>query len=139
MTQTLLQKQPFAFLLQNWYSLKYCKTHRKTCLSLAFLKVAVWEAATLLKKRIQHKYFLWILWNFLRALTLKNTSWRLLLSLSLETPNYRISLSFFIFSQCLFIDLLVHLAYVFVLLIEWLQSNKYILTVALFVLTFISE
>ena len=139
MIQTLLQKQPFAFLRQNWYSLKYCKTHRKTCLNLDFLKVAVWEAATLLKKRIHHKYFLWILWNFLRAPTLKNTSWRLLLSLSLETPNYWISLSFFIFSQCLFIDLLVHLPYVFVLLIEWLQSNKYILTVALFVLMFISE
>ena len=82
----------------------------------------------LYQKRNSDTYFLMNFAKFLRAPPLKNTAGQLLLLLSLETTNYWVFLSFFKLYQGLFIDVLVHLAYVFVPRIEWSQSWKYILT-----------
>ena len=41
---------------------------------------------------------------------------------------------FFLLTFLIFVDLLVHLAYVFILLVKWLRSCKYILTTEKFVL-----
>ena len=110
--------------------LKFLQNSQKKTLylSLIFIKVAVWMAATLSKKKLWHIYFLMNFAKFLRAPPLKNTAGQLLLLLSLETTNYWVFLSFFKLYQGLFIDVLVHLAYVFVPRIEWSQSWKYILT-----------
>ena len=73
-------------------------------LSRIFIKVAVWGAATLSKKRCQQN-----LQHFCEYF-LKNTSGWLLLSLLLERPNHWVFLFFFQLSWCWFIDFLVHLA-----------------------------
>ena len=48
--------------------------------------------------------------------------------------NYKIIEFVFLLTFLIFIDLLVHLAYVFVLLAKWLRSCKYIFTIEKFVL-----
>ena len=98
------------------------------CMSLIFLKAAVWKAATLSKKRLQQLFFC----EFCES---SQNTFKEYGSLPgdccylYHLKHQLLSFSFFRLTfQCLFVDLLVHLAYVFVLLVERWRSCKYILT-----------
>ena len=87
--------QPFAYFMQNLILYKICVlkhfvnfTEKHLCWSLIFIKVAIWIAATLSKKRLWHRHFADNFAKYLRTSSLKNTSERLRLLLSHETPNY---------------------------------------------------
>ena len=57
-SRSLIQRQLFADVLQNMSSVKFSKTHRKTPVPDLFLnKVAGSNPATLLKQRLQYRYF----------------------------------------------------------------------------------
>ena len=93
--------QPFACFMQNLILYKICVlkhfvnfTEKHLCWSLIFIKVAIWIAATLSKKRLWHRHFADNFAKYLRTSSLKNTSERLRLLLSHETPNYWIFLSY---------------------------------------------
>ena len=76
------QKQPFADVLQNRCSYKFCKIHRRTPVLEPFLnEVTALRSKSLLKKRLQHSGFPVNFVKFLRAPFLQNTSGRLLLNL----------------------------------------------------------
>ena len=81
MIQILFQKQPFADFIQNWFSLKFCKTHRKTYVPES------------------HFHFSYEFFNIF-----DRTSLKLLLSLSFDKPNYWVFLSFFLLIFLMFID-----------------------------------
>ena len=76
------KKRPEAFF-KKWCSLKLGNIYRKTLALLSlFNKVVGRQACNYIKKRIQHRCFLWNLRKFLRTLFLKDI-WERLLSKSL--------------------------------------------------------
>ena len=80
-----LQKQPRRGSVGRGVLRNFVKfTGKHLCQSLFFNKVAGLRAATLLKKRLWHRYFPVNLAKFLRTPFLQNTSGRLLLSLTLH-------------------------------------------------------
>ena len=72
--------------------------------------------------------------KFFRTPFLQSTFRQLLLSLLLETQSFEFLFLTPNFSRFLFINILVHLAYIFVILIRWLRLYQYILTLTQFVL-----
>ena len=68
----LFQKRSFADVLQNRYSWKFCKFHRKTpVLQSLFYKVASFQTCKFIKKKLQHRCFPVKLAKFLRTAFLK--------------------------------------------------------------------
>ena len=85
-------------------------------LGLIFIKVAAWADITVSKKILRHVFFCEFGGFF------ENTSFkehfRVTASIVITWNTKLLSFSFFILAFPIFIDLSVHLAYVFVLLIE---------------------
>ena len=79
------QKQSFADVFQNWYSLKFCNSQKKTPVKSYFLiKLQACRSAIL---RLQHRCVLVNITKFLRTPILKNIRERLLLY-----PNHKVTI-----------------------------------------------
>ena len=102
---------------------------RRFSIKWMFLKLV-----TIQKETLTQLFFSVNFTKFFRTPFLQSTFRQLLLSLLLETQSFEFLFLSPNFSRFLFINILVHLAYIFVILIRWLRLYQNILTLTQFVL-----